>query len=187
MNEFLHFAPTAAWPFVHILDLAHIPGINHLINVTTCVCCSFINVATSQLIESNSFHQISVLSIGLPLCMVALVPRRNRLRAVDIRLRRQITLSALGARLHPPLFFGPLEYFNLTAVNGSLVFNWLLALSGLSTLFTWPPSISATSIFEKYEEFRPTRSRNSRSASCLVSGRVYFSAHCTVLYRHFAH
>jgi len=34
------------------------------------------------------------------------------------------------------LLFGPLAYINLTA-NGPLVFNWLLALSGLSTLFTW--------------------------------------------------
>ena len=39
----------AASPFVRILDLAHIPGINHLINVTICVCSSFTNVATSQL------------------------------------------------------------------------------------------------------------------------------------------
>ena len=30
----------------------------------------------------------------------------------------------------------PLEYINLT-VNGPLVFNWLLALSGLSTFFAW--------------------------------------------------
>jgi amino acid transporter len=34
------------------------------------------------------------------------------------------------------LLFGPLAYINLTA-SGPLVFNWLLALSGLSTLFTW--------------------------------------------------
>jgi len=34
------------------------------------------------------------------------------------------------------LLFGPLAYINLTA-DGALVFNWLLALSGLSTLFTW--------------------------------------------------
>ena len=34
------------------------------------------------------------------------------------------------------LLFGPLAYINLSA-NGPLVFNWLLALSGLSTLFTW--------------------------------------------------
>ena len=34
------------------------------------------------------------------------------------------------------LLFGPLAYINLSA-NGPLVFNWLVALSGLSTLFTW--------------------------------------------------
>jgi len=34
------------------------------------------------------------------------------------------------------LLFGSLAYINLTA-SGADVFNWLLALSGLSTLFTW--------------------------------------------------
>ena len=34
------------------------------------------------------------------------------------------------------LLFGPLAYINLSA-KGPLVFNWLVALSGLSTLFTW--------------------------------------------------
>jgi amino acid transporter len=34
------------------------------------------------------------------------------------------------------LIFGPLAYINLAATGGD-VFNWLLALSGLSTLFTW--------------------------------------------------
>lgn len=34
------------------------------------------------------------------------------------------------------LLFGPLAYINLTE-SGPVVFNWLLALSGLSTLFTW--------------------------------------------------
>jgi amino acid transporter len=40
-DEFLLFADAgtaAASPFVRILDLAHIPGLNHLINVTICVC-----------------------------------------------------------------------------------------------------------------------------------------------------
>jgi yeast amino acid transporter len=34
------------------------------------------------------------------------------------------------------LLFGSLAYVNLTT-SGDVVFNWLLALSGLSTLFTW--------------------------------------------------
>ena len=44
-DEFLVFAPAAAWPFVHILNLAHIPGINHLINVTICLCYFFVLIA----------------------------------------------------------------------------------------------------------------------------------------------
>lgn len=34
------------------------------------------------------------------------------------------------------LLFGPIAYVNVVAA-GDTVFNWLLALSGLSTLFTW--------------------------------------------------
>lgn len=33
--------------------------------------------------------------------------------------------------------FGPIAYLNLIPNAGSDLFNWLLALSGLSTLFTW--------------------------------------------------
>ena len=34
------------------------------------------------------------------------------------------------------LMFGPIAYVNVVSA-GDTVFNWLLALSGLSTLFTW--------------------------------------------------
>ena len=112
----------------------------------------------------------SSLSVS-PLYTVRSWPSPNRLRAVEIRLRRQIRPSALGARLHPPLFFGPLEYIKPGAT--------LLALSGLSTLFIWAPSTSATPVSEKHGDFRPTRSRNSSSKPCLVSGapgRVWSSS-----------
>jgi amino acid transporter len=48
-DEFLLFASegtAAASPFVRILDLAKIPGINHLINVTICVRFFFADLAT---------------------------------------------------------------------------------------------------------------------------------------------
>ena len=50
-DEFLLFASggtAAASPFVRILDLAHIPGINHLINVTICVCSFFAILVTRR-------------------------------------------------------------------------------------------------------------------------------------------
>ena len=53
-DEFLLFASggtAAASPFVRILDLAHIPGLNHLINVTICVCSSFTFLATANQIK----------------------------------------------------------------------------------------------------------------------------------------
>jgi amino acid transporter len=59
------------------------------------------------------------------------VPPRDGLRAANIRLRRQGRAPAPG-----PGRFGALAYINLSA-RGQLVFSWLLALGGLSTLFTW--------------------------------------------------
>jgi amino acid transporter len=35
------------------------------------------------------------------------------------------------------LAFGPIAYANVAPDAGTAVFDWLLALSGLSTLFTW--------------------------------------------------
>jgi len=104
-------------PFVIMLDKAKIPGLNHLINVTIC---------------------ISVLSIGLS-CVYA----------------GSRTLAALGETGYAPRIFGyvdkssrplfaviailvwgPLAFIQLKS-TGVEVFNWLVALSGLSALFTW--------------------------------------------------
>ncbi|WOO77221.1 Amino-acid permease inda1 [Vanrija pseudolonga] len=106
-----------ASPFVIVMKNAGINGLDHLVNITIC---------------------ISVLSIGLS--------------AVYAGSR---TLTALAETGYAPRFFayvdkagrplwsvvlllatGPLAYINLADV-GSQVFDWLLALSGLSTLFTW--------------------------------------------------
>ncbi|KAG6836723.1 hypothetical protein H0H93_004386 [Arthromyces matolae] len=107
----------AASPFVIALDHAHIKGLNHFVNAVICV---------------------SVLSIGLS-CVYA----------------GSRTLTALGETGYAPKFFSyvdkssrplwsviatllfaPLAYINVVAA-GVTVFDWLVALSGLSTIFTW--------------------------------------------------
>ncbi|KAF9560800.1 hypothetical protein CPC08DRAFT_664998 [Agrocybe pediades] len=108
----------AASPFVIALNKAHIRGLDHLINATIC---------------------ISVLSIGLS-CVYA----------------GSRTLVALAETGYAPKFFdyvdksgrplwgvvcilafGVLGYINVAEETGTVVFDWLVALSGLSTLFTW--------------------------------------------------
>ncbi|KAF5353980.1 hypothetical protein D9756_006930 [Leucocoprinus leucothites] len=106
-----------ASPFVIALDYAKINGLNHLLNVTVC---------------------ISVLSIGLScvyagsrtLTALAETGYAPRIFAyVDKSSRPLWSVVAI-------LLFAPLAYINL-APQGEVIFNWLVALSGLSTLFTW--------------------------------------------------
>jgi len=119
-DPFLLFASggtAAASPFVRVLDRAHIPGINHLINVTIC---------------------ISVLSIGLS-CVYGGSRTLTALAETGYAPRFFAYVDKSGRPLWSVVFvllFGPLAYVNLTAAS-SEVFAWLLALSGLSTLFTW--------------------------------------------------
>uniref|UniRef100_A0A0W0FBA3 Putative amino-acid permease inda1 n=1 Tax=Moniliophthora roreri TaxID=221103 RepID=A0A0W0FBA3_MONRR len=106
-----------ASPFVIALDRAHIPGLNHLVNATIC---------------------ISVLSIGL-----SSIYAGSR------------TLTALGETGYAPRIFAyvdkssrplasvilflataPIAYINV-ASSGDEVFDWLLAISALSTVITW--------------------------------------------------
>ncbi|KAJ3547145.1 hypothetical protein NMY22_g1763 [Coprinellus aureogranulatus] len=107
----------AASPFVIALHDAGINGLDHFVNVTIC---------------------ISVLSIGLS-CVYA----------------GSRTLTALAETGYAPKIFcyvdkssrplpsviailllAPLAFLRV-ATTGSVVFDWLVALSGLSTLFTW--------------------------------------------------
>ncbi|KJA14768.1 hypothetical protein HYPSUDRAFT_208447 [Hypholoma sublateritium FD-334 SS-4] len=107
----------AASPFVIALDRANIHGFNHLVNVTIC---------------------ISVLSIGLS-CVYAGSRTLTALAEtgyapkiftyVDKSSRPLFSVIAI-------LAFGVIGYANVSA-TGDTVFTWLLALSGLSTLFTW--------------------------------------------------
>ncbi|PFH49462.1 hypothetical protein AMATHDRAFT_41527 [Amanita thiersii Skay4041] len=107
----------AASPFVIAMDRAHIKGLNHFVNVTICV---------------------SVLSIGLS-CVYAGSRTLTALAETGYAPR----IFSYVDKSSRPLFsviailmWAPLAYVN-TKVVGNLVFNWLLAMSGLSTLFTW--------------------------------------------------
>ncbi|KAK0199697.1 APC amino acid permease [Desarmillaria ectypa] len=107
----------SASPFVIALDLANIGGLNHLVNATICV---------------------SVLSIGLSCVyggsrtLTALAEQGyapSIFKYIDKSSRPLTSVVCL-------LLFAPIAYVNVVAA-GDTVFIWLLAISGLSTLFTW--------------------------------------------------
>ncbi|KAF8147988.1 APC amino acid permease [Crassisporium funariophilum] len=106
-----------ASPFVIALDNAKIYGLNHLVNITIC---------------------ISVLSIGLS-CVYA----GSRTLTALAETGYAPKIFAYVDKSSRPLWsvvailaFGPIAYTNVVAEGGT-VFTWLLALSGLSTLFSW--------------------------------------------------
>lgn len=104
-------------PFVIMVDLAGISGLNHLINATIC---------------------ISVLSIGLS-CVYAGSRTLTALAETGYAPRCFAYVDKSGRPLWSVLFvlaWGPIAYFNVLPQGGA-IFDWLLALSGLSTLFTW--------------------------------------------------
>ncbi|KAF9473602.1 APC amino acid permease [Pholiota conissans] len=106
-----------ASPFVIALDRANIHGLNHFVNVTIC---------------------ISVLSIGLS-CVYAGSRTLVALAETGYAPKFLAYIDKSGRPLWSVvviLLFGALGYVN-TAAAGDVVFTWLLALSGLSTLFTW--------------------------------------------------
>jgi amino acid transporter len=100
-----------------VIDRAGIRGLNHLINVTIC---------------------ISVLSIGLS-CVYAGSRTLTALAETGYAPKMFTYIDKAGrplASVCAILIFAPLAYINVADV-GSAVFDWLVALSGLSTLFTW--------------------------------------------------
>jgi len=104
-------------PFVILMEKARIGGLNHLINITIC---------------------ISVLSIGLS-CVYAGSRTLTALAETGYAPRCFTYVDKAGRPLYSVLAimaFFPLCYIQLADV-GSAVFDWLVALSGLSTLFTW--------------------------------------------------
>ncbi|PPQ78457.1 hypothetical protein CVT25_011852 [Psilocybe cyanescens] len=108
-----------ASPFVIALDKAKIKGLDHLVNVTIC---------------------ISVLSIGLS-CVYAGSRTLTALAETGYAPKAFIYVDKSSRPLWSVLAilaFGPIAYANCASDGaGDVVFSWLLALSGLSTLFTW--------------------------------------------------
>ncbi|KAJ9113580.1 hypothetical protein QFC20_001932 [Naganishia adeliensis] len=107
----------AASPFVLVFKRAGVKGLDHLINATIC---------------------ISVLSIGLS-CVYAGSRTLTAMAETGFAPRCFTYVDKSGRPLFSVLavlIFGPIAYINVSTSGGD-VFNWLLALSGLSTLFTW--------------------------------------------------
>ncbi|TEB30780.1 APC amino acid permease [Coprinellus micaceus] len=107
----------AASPFVIALKDAGISGLDHFVNVTIC---------------------ISVLSIGLS-CVYA----GSRTLTALAETGYAPKIFAYVDKSSRPLWsvvailaFAPLAFLRV-ATTGTVVFDWLLSLSGLSTLFTW--------------------------------------------------
>ncbi|TFL00709.1 APC amino acid permease [Pterulicium gracile] len=104
-------------PFVIALDKAKIPGLNHLVNATICV---------------------SVLSIGLS-CVYAGSRTLTALAETGFAPKMFTYVDKSSRPLYSVMFvlmWAPLAYID-TASEGGTVFNWLVAISGLSTLVTW--------------------------------------------------
>merc|ERR1711939_694126 len=104
-------------PFVIMANLAGLNGLDHLINITIC---------------------ISVLSIGLS-CVYAGSRVLTAMAETGFAPKIFTYVDKSGRPLFSViavLMFGPIAYVNVVSA-GDTVFNWLLGLSGLSTLFTW--------------------------------------------------
>jgi len=116
-DRLLGASGAAASPFVIVFNRAGVVGLDHLVNITIC---------------------ISVLSIGLS-CVYAGSRTLTALAETGYAPRFFTYVDKSGRPLWSViaiLLFGPIAYVNVSA-SGSDVFDWLLALSGLSTLFTW--------------------------------------------------
>ncbi|GAA5865945.1 hypothetical protein JCM3774_005533 [Rhodotorula dairenensis] len=104
-------------PFVIMANLAGLNGLDHLLNITVC---------------------ISVLSIGLS-CVYAGSRVLTALSETGYAPKCFQYVDKSGRPLYSVLVLlaaGPIAYVNCAA-QGDEIFSWLLALSGLSTLFTW--------------------------------------------------
>jgi len=105
-------------PFVRVFARANVNGLDHLINATI---------------------TISVLSIGMS-CVYAGSRTLMALAEQGYAPRFFATVDKAGRPLWATLFilaFSPIAYANVSDEVGTQLFNWLLALSGLSTIITW--------------------------------------------------
>jgi len=104
-------------PFVRVFKVANVQGMDHLLNVTI---------------------TISVLSIGMS-CVYAGSRTLMALAEQGYAPRFFATVDKAGRPLWATVFilaFFPIAYANVADV-GTQIFDWLLALSGLSTIVTW--------------------------------------------------
>ncbi|RSH87806.1 uncharacterized protein EHS24_000323 [Apiotrichum porosum] len=107
----------SASPFVILMVKAGIHGIDHLVNVTILIAVLSIGLSA---VYAGSRMLTAIAETGYaPSCFTY----------IDKAGRPLWSLVAICA-------FGPIAYVNCADVGGA-VFDWLLALSGLSTLFTW--------------------------------------------------
>ncbi|KAG6859934.1 hypothetical protein C0995_001763, partial [Termitomyces sp. Mi166 len=107
----------AASPFVIALDHARIKGLNHFVNVTICI--SVLSIGLSS-VYAGSRTLTALAETGYAPRFFSYVDKSSR------------PLWSVVATL----LFAPLAYINVAAA-GNTVFTWLVALSGLSTIFTW--------------------------------------------------
>ncbi|KAF8066571.1 APC amino acid permease [Lyophyllum atratum] len=107
----------AASPFVISLDNAHIPGLNHFVNVTICI--SVLSIGLSC-VYAGSRTLTALAETGYAPKIFAYVDKSSR-----------PLWSVLAV-----LVWAPLAYINVVSA-GDTVFLWLVAISGLSTIFTW--------------------------------------------------
>ncbi|KAH0578859.1 hypothetical protein H2248_003051 [Termitomyces sp. 'cryptogamus'] len=107
----------AASPFVIALDHARIKGLNHFVNATICI--SVLSIGLSS-VYAGSRTLTALAETGYAPKIFAYVDKSSR------------PLWSVVATL----LFAPLAYINVAAA-GNIVFTWLVALSGLSTIFTW--------------------------------------------------
>lgn len=104
-------------PFTLVMKRAGFKGMDHIVNVVICM---------------------SVFSIGLA-CVYAASRTLTALGETGYAPSIFTYVDKAGRPLFSVIFvlaFGLIAYINLADV-GQAVFDWLLALSGLSTLFTW--------------------------------------------------
>ncbi|GAA5823711.1 hypothetical protein JCM11251_000735 [Rhodosporidiobolus azoricus] len=104
-------------PFVIMANLAGLNGLDHLINITICI--SILSIGLASVFAGSR--------VLTALAETGFAPRI--FTYVDKSGRPLWSVVAV-------LIFGALSYMNVAA-TGETIFDWFVALSGLSTLFTW--------------------------------------------------
>ncbi|GAA5902306.1 hypothetical protein JCM6882_000497 [Rhodosporidiobolus microsporus] len=104
-------------PFVIMANLAGLNGLDHLINITICI--SILSIGLASVFAGSRVLTALAETGFAPKCFTY----------IDKSGRPLYSVLAV-------LIFGALSYMNVAA-TGETIFDWFVALSGLSTLFTW--------------------------------------------------